>query len=54
MTIEPAQDALTIEWAVKLFGMAFAWVCALKEVAGLVFERFCLVFRGWRGCGRVW
>jgi hypothetical protein len=30
--IDPAKDALRMEEVVKLFGMAFAQVCALKEV----------------------
>ena len=32
ITIEPAQNALTIEWVVELFRMAFEHVCAMKEV----------------------
>jgi hypothetical protein len=28
ITIEPAQNALTIEWVVELFSMAFGRVCA--------------------------
>jgi hypothetical protein len=30
--IEPAEDAVRMEEVVKLFSMAFARVCALKEV----------------------
>jgi len=32
ITIEPAQNALTIEWVVRLFSVAFGRVCALKVV----------------------
>jgi hypothetical protein len=34
--IEPAEDAVRMEEAVKLFSMAFERVCALKVVDGFV------------------
>jgi hypothetical protein len=34
ITIEPAQNASTIEWVVELFSGAFARVCALKVIDG--------------------
>ena len=36
ITIEPAQNALTIEWVVRLFSAAFEQICALKVVDKLV------------------
>jgi hypothetical protein len=38
ITIEPAQDAITTEWAVGLFSTAFEQVCGLQEVNGLVLK----------------
>jgi hypothetical protein len=32
ITIEPARNALVIEWVVELFSMAFGQICALKVV----------------------
>jgi hypothetical protein len=38
--IEPAKDAMRMEQVVKLFSMAFAQVCALKEVQRLGIDSF--------------
>jgi hypothetical protein len=38
ITIEPAQNALTIEWVVRLFSAAFGRVCALKVVNRFVVD----------------
>jgi len=40
ITIEPAQNASTIEWVVKLFAVAFEQICALKVVDEFVCNRF--------------
>ena len=36
--IEPAKDAMRMEDDVKLFSMAFAWVCALRVVDEVVVD----------------
>ena len=40
ITIEPAQNALTMERVVKLFTTAFEQICALKEVQRLGIDSF--------------
>jgi hypothetical protein len=51
ITIEPAQNASTIEWAVELFSAAFGRVCALKVVDELVCNGlFVFVFCGVCSC----
>ena len=41
ITIEPAQNALAIEWVVELFAVAFGRVCALRVVDELVCVLWC-------------
>ena len=44
ITIEPAQNASTIEWVVELFSMASGLVCALRAVGEVVCSWFFLCF----------
>ena len=54
ITIERAQNVLTIEWVVELFSMAFEQICALKEVDKLVLSSLTKSLRRLkrRPCGR--
>jgi hypothetical protein len=45
MIVEPCADALSVGEAVKLFSMAFAQVCALKEVQRLGINSFVQTMR---------
>lgn len=44
-TIEPDQNALTMEDIVKRFTSAFKQICALQEVDKLTLERFRIIFQ---------
>jgi len=44
MTIEPAENALTMERVVKLFTTAFEQICAVKEIDKFALERFRIIF----------
>jgi hypothetical protein len=51
ITIEPAQNALTMERVVKLFTTAFEQICALKEIDKFALERFRIVFQAAKDYG---
>jgi hypothetical protein len=51
ITIEPAQNASTIGWVVRLLSAAFEQICALKEVDKLVLERFRIIFHAAKDYG---
>jgi hypothetical protein len=52
-TIEPAQNALTMERAVKLFTTAFEQICAMKEVDKFALERFRIIFQAAKDYGSL-
>jgi hypothetical protein len=51
ITIEPAQNALTMERVVKLFTTAFEQICELKEIDKFALERFRIVFQAAKDYG---
>jgi hypothetical protein len=50
-TIEPAEDAMSMERVVKLFSTAFEQICGLTEVDKLVLERLRLIFQAAKDYG---
>jgi len=50
-TIEPAEDALSMEHVVKLFSTAFKQICELQQVDKLTLERFRIIFQAAKDYG---
>jgi hypothetical protein len=50
-TIEPAQEAMSMDRVVKLFTMAFEEICKSKEVDKLALERFRIIFQAAKDYG---
>jgi len=50
-TIEPAQDALSMDEVVKLFSTAFKQICGLEEADKLTLERFRIIFQAAKDYG---
>jgi hypothetical protein len=50
-TIEPSEDALSMEDVVKFFSTAFEQICSLSVVDKLVLERFRIIFQAARDYG---
>jgi len=50
-TIEPAEDALSMEEVVKLFSTAFKQICELQQVDKLTLERFRIIFQAAKDYG---
>ena len=53
ITIERAQNVLTIERVVELFSTAFEQICGLREVDKLVLERFRIIFQAAKDYGSL-
>lgn len=50
-TIEPAEDALSMDEIVKRFSTAFRQICELEEVNKLTLERFRIIFQAAKDYG---
>ena len=51
ITIEPAENALTMERVVKLFTTAFEQICSMKEIDKFALERFRIIFQAAKDYG---
>jgi hypothetical protein len=51
ITIEPAQNALTMEKVVKLFTTAFEQICTIEDIDRFALDRFRIIFQAAKDYG---